>query len=130
MLLRYFVSLCEFLSDLAKFRRTFVELSQERCESSHETSPIFRRKFASTINEIRRSSLLILLHSSVHTLERSLILALGCKQVDLIDGLSSTTVTLSSRALQQKSNFSVYSVGSPLYIIFFLIGQSPLLCYP
>ena len=63
--LRYFVSLCEFSSDLAKFRRTFVELSRERCKSSHEISPIFRRKFARTINEIRWSSLLLLLHSTV-----------------------------------------------------------------
>ena len=65
-LLRYFVSLCEFSRDLAKFRRTFVELSRERCKSSHEISPIFRRKFARTIDEIRRSSLLLLLHSTVH----------------------------------------------------------------
>ena len=64
-LLRYFVSLCEFSRDLAKFRRTFVELSRERCKSSHEISPIFRRKFARTIDEIRRSSLLLLLHSTV-----------------------------------------------------------------
>ena len=64
-LLRYFVSLCEFSSDLAKFRRTFVELSREQCKSLHEISPIFRRKFARTINEIRGSSLLLLLYSTV-----------------------------------------------------------------
>lgn len=63
----------------------------------------------------------LIIFSLQRTLDRSLILALGCKQVDLTDGLSSTTVTWSSSALDN-NNKIIMIIITIIFIIIMIIN--------
>ena len=55
----------------------------ERCEIPREISSTCRRKFMRTIDEIRRNSLSLLLHSTVHQRQPHLDLKLYCQALRL-----------------------------------------------